>query len=281
MVQVRGVGVKRGVQEGTPEDEWVVTLHLARRRRLALLTPPQPHLLILVAHPVVLPLPLPTHPRVKGSLFEPDICVILTTAAEVASALAYLHSRGILHGDLTGNNVLLTKSAGDRRGWTAKVGAVWEGAAGGDGGAQDCSRVVVWFLIMHALHPDHCLQFLSCALPSSFWPVCPTTPSSQVSDFGLARQLSTEAPVIQTRSYGTVTHMPPELLMKGVMSMAVDVYSWGVVAWEMFMGHRPYSGMSHSQVRGFCRGGGQGLLEEGVALLGPNVIALPQSEQTS
>ncbi len=29
----------------------------------------------------------------------------------------------------------------------------------------------------------------------------------QVSDFGLSRLLTSEAPVIETRTYGTVTHM--------------------------------------------------------------------------
>lgn len=42
--------------------------------------------------------------------------------------------------------------------------------------------------------------------------------------------------------------MPPELLLNGQMSKAVDVYSWGVIVWEMYMGCRPYAGLSHSQV---------------------------------
>jgi hypothetical protein len=46
----------------------------------------------------------------------------------------------------------------------------------------------------------------------------------QVSDFGLSRLVSNEAPVIQTRTYGTVTHMPAELLIEGKMSKAADVY---------------------------------------------------------
>jgi hypothetical protein len=51
-----------------------------------------------------------------------------------------------------------------------------------------------------------------------------------VSDFGLSRLVSNEAPVIQTRTYGTVTHMPAELLIEGKMSKAADVYRWaGVV----------------------------------------------------
>jgi tRNA A-37 threonylcarbamoyl transferase component Bud32 len=35
---------------------------------------------------------------------------ILATASEVASALLYLHSHGIVHGDLSAWNVLLTSS---------------------------------------------------------------------------------------------------------------------------------------------------------------------------
>jgi serine/threonine protein kinase len=48
-----------------------------------------------------------------------------------------------------------------------------------------------------------------------------------VSDFGLSRSVADEDGVIATRCYGTVTHMPPELLLEGRMSKAADVYSFG------------------------------------------------------
>ncbi len=35
------------------------------------------------------------------------------------------------------------------------------------------------------------------------------------------------------RSFGTVTHMPPELLSEGTLSKQADVYSFGVMLWEM------------------------------------------------
>jgi serine/threonine protein kinase len=94
-----------------------------------------------------------------------DIGAVLATAREIASALAHLHGHNILHGDLTGSNVLLTSAQGDARGFTAKV-----------------------------------------------------------SDFGLSCLINMDAPVIETSTYGTVTHMPPELLCEGRMSKAVDVY---------------------------------------------------------
>jgi serine/threonine protein kinase len=46
---------------------------------------------------------------------------ILATAKEIAGAMIYLHSVDILHGDLTGSNVLLSCSNGDARGFSAKV----------------------------------------------------------------------------------------------------------------------------------------------------------------
>lgn len=55
--------------------------------------------------------------------------------------------------------------------------------------------------------------------------------------------------VCTTACLQTVTHMPPELLLQGQMSKKVDVYSWGVLLWEMYCGCRPFAGMSHSQVR--------------------------------
>lgn len=39
--------------------------------------------------------------------------------------------------------------------------------------------------------------------------------TGQVSDFGLSRVIAKDCNVINTRTFGTVTHMPPELLSKG------------------------------------------------------------------
>ena len=83
-----------------------------------------------------------------------DAWACLETLKEVASALAYLHERNIVHGDLKAANVLLAASERDRRGYVPKL-----------------------------------------------------------ADMGFARVVSRD-PVL-TRSYATVTHQPPELLIKG------------------------------------------------------------------
>jgi serine/threonine protein kinase len=53
-----------------------------------------------------------------------DVLHVLATAREIASALMYLHSQNVLHGDLNGNNILLvgsTPTPVDTRSFSAKV----------------------------------------------------------------------------------------------------------------------------------------------------------------
>ncbi|KIZ03647.1 Mitogen-activated protein kinase kinase kinase [Monoraphidium neglectum] len=123
---------------------------------------------------------------------EPDLLAVLITAREIASAMLYLHSVGVVHGDLSAYNVLLTSASPDAalaaRGFTAKV-----------------------------------------------------------SDFGLARVMD-QGSRIETATYGTLTHMAPEVLEHGIVSKAADVYSFGVLLWQMCVGSRPWAGMSHAAV---------------------------------
>lgn len=69
---------------------------------------------------------------------------------------------------------------------------------------------------------------------------------SQVADFGLSR-VCDEAQ-IETKTYGTVTHMPPELLLDGKLSKSADVYAYGVLLYELFTAERPWNGLRHAEV---------------------------------
>jgi hypothetical protein len=40
---------------------------------------------------------------------------------------------------------------------------------------------------------------------------------------------------------GTLTHMAPEMLLKGRQSKAADVYAFGLVMWEIYTGGRAFS----------------------------------------
>ncbi|WIA23927.1 hypothetical protein OEZ85_013569 [Tetradesmus obliquus] len=70
---------------------------------------------------------------------------------------------------------------------------------------------------------------------------------AKVADFGLSRMLTHGSKVV-TKTYGTITHMPPETLERGVAGKGADVYSFGVLLWQMVTGSRAWAGMSHMAV---------------------------------
>lgn len=127
--------------------------------------------------------------RVKRSITAPpDMAVILPILGDIADAMAYVHSKDIIHADLTGRNVLLASSECRPHGFVAKV--------------------------------------------------C---------DFGMSR-LTHEGKGINPSTFGTVTHMPPSLLMDQVLYPAADVWSFGIIAWEAFFGKRCYGGKNGPQI---------------------------------
>ncbi|KAK9820570.1 hypothetical protein WJX72_011761 [[Myrmecia] bisecta] len=119
---------------------------------------------------------------------QPNLDVICPTALDIARGMAFLHAHNIIHGDLTGGNILLSSSSADPRGFCAKV-----------------------------------------------------------ADFGMARELQIKSR-IETATYGTVTHMPPELLESGTMTKATDVFAFGVVLYELACSARAWAGLNHAQV---------------------------------
>ena len=52
----------------------------------------------------------------------------------------------------------------------------------------------------------------------------------KLADFGLSRVLDLDMTHISTRTYGTISYMPPELLSQGKMTRAADVYSFGMLS---------------------------------------------------
>lgn len=53
---------------------------------------------------------------------------------------------------------------------------------------------------------------------------------------------------VSTKSFGTIPFMSPELLSSGRMSRANDVFSFGIIMWQMITGKQPYEGMAPMQV---------------------------------
>ena len=68
----------------------------------------------------------------------------------------------------------------------------------------------------------------------------------KLADFGLSRVCTSKA--METKSTGTVTHAAPERMSDGMLSKAADVYSFGVICWELWCGKHAWSGMIPYQV---------------------------------
>eukprot|EP00798_Chlamydomonas_sp_ICE-L_P021158 gene21158-28048_t len=121
-----------------------------------------------------------------------DAWAALETLKEVALGLRYLHSQGVIHGDLKAANALLFASTKDRRGFTTKL-----------------------------------------------------------TDFGFSRIVPVERfskTDVETSVSATVTHMPPELLSESRLTASTDVYSFGIVMWETYMGKSVHQNMKDSEV---------------------------------
>eukprot|EP00983_Pelagomonas_calceolata_P124586 1161124-Pelagomonas_calceolata.AAC.10 len=116
----------------------------------------------------------------------------------------------------------------------------------GAGYATLWSQLIRQWLFVHAVNVTLLLAFTHCMAPSHSTfllaggrlrppPVLDhgkdITKSRTVADFGLSRVLDLGNDTIQTKTYGTVTYMPPELLMEGKMTKACDVYGYGVIVW--------------------------------------------------
>eukprot|EP00877_Chromochloris_zofingiensis_P009686 jgi/Chrzof1/4971/Cz15g06230.t1 len=72
--------------------------------------------------------------------------------------------------------------------------------------------------------------------------------TAKVTDFGLSRALQIGQTHRSTRTLGTVTHMAPELLRSGKLSAAADVYSFGIMMWEVFTGEMAFQNFHYGEV---------------------------------
>eukprot|EP00798_Chlamydomonas_sp_ICE-L_P029341 gene29341-8895_t len=66
---------------------------------------------------------------------------------------------------------------------------------------------------------------------------------AKVADFGLSVQMDGAATHMSNVFQGTITHMSPELLLKGYVSRQTDVYAFGITMWELMTAACPYEGV--------------------------------------
>ena len=71
----------------------------------------------------------------------------------------------------------------------------------------------------------------------------------KVADFGLAKAISSQtSTATQGVLIGTVSYLPPELVLTGKADARSDVYSLGVVLFELLTGRKPHTGETPIQV---------------------------------
>ena len=81
---------------------------------------------------------------------------------------------------------------------------------------------------------------------------------AKICDFGLSRFLDTERTAMTAANLGTQQYSAPEVLdppLNAVVHPSCDVYSFGVIFWEMVTGKRPWEGKTLAQIcLAFMRG---------------------------
>ncbi len=68
----------------------------------------------------------------------------------------------------------------------------------------------------------------------------------KLTDFDLSRR---SGRAFDAHRSGTVTYMAPELLRKGSVGMAVDIFAFGVLAYYLVTGKKPFSGFTEEELR--------------------------------
>ncbi|GIL59083.1 hypothetical protein Vafri_14038 [Volvox africanus] len=107
----------------------------------------------------------------------PNMPVICEVALELAQALAHLHSKNIIHGDLNPNNVLLKRDMSSPIGFRVKM-----------------------------------------------------------ADFGLSVMVPLQKTHMSNLRLGTLYYIAPETCFRGQLGYAADVFSLGVMLWELYHG---------------------------------------------
>lgn len=118
---------------------------------------------------------------------RPNMRAILYSALDIAKGLEYLHSMGIVHGDLKPDNVLRKSVEVDSRRCICKI--------------------------------------------------C---------DFGLSRKVGDI--LAETDTLGMISYMPPELLRQGYVGRFTDIYSFGMLLWEMATSDVPFAEVDYNQI---------------------------------
>lgn len=69
----------------------------------------------------------------------------------------------------------------------------------------------------------------------------------KITDFGVSR-LVEDVAYVHTQTIGTVSHMPPEMMIDGKLSKPADIYAFGMLMYEIIVGTPPFHGETFSSI---------------------------------
>ena len=92
-------------------------------------------------------------------------------------------------------------------------------------------------------------SFCNCMMGGFFSDPCLHMLGLQLADFGLSRLLDPTMTHVSTKSYGTISYMPAEVLKEGRLTTAADVYSFAMMMWEMYHSQALFEGQTMAQAR--------------------------------
>lgn len=110
--------------------------------------------------------------------------------------------------------------------------------------ARDVARGMTYLHSLHVCHGDLKPENVLLARDSED----PFGCCAKVADFGISRALTEGRTHLSTQTLGTVTHMSPELVARGRLGPQADVYSFGIMMWELVSGRPAYQGVSAGEV---------------------------------
>jgi serine/threonine protein kinase len=108
--------------------------------------------------------------------------------------------------------------------------------------ALDIARAMEYLHSIKVIHRD--LKLANVLIKSN--PTDPRGYSCKVADFGLSKSI--ESTHMSTETFGTCAYMAPEFLSLGRASFGLDVYSFGIMFWELLTSKQAYAGLVGPQV---------------------------------
>jgi len=109
--------------------------------------------------------------------------------------------------------------------------------------AAGCAYIHNKNIIHGDLKPDNVLLKLAPGQGEAEWPGC----VAKVADFGMSMKIQGNQTHVSGVHHGTPLYIAPEILADGKASKAADVYSFGVIMWELYHGRSAWEQLIQAQ----------------------------------